>query len=81
MAYEIIWLDEARKSLEAEMEYVFSNFGLQRLDSMRESGLFFALRAQLVFYQELENERIFFAADAADFEFIRIIRMVCCANG
>jgi len=34
MAYEIIWLDEARKSLEAEMEYVFSNFGLLTLSEV-----------------------------------------------
>ena len=27
MAYEIIWLDEARRSLDAGMEYVYSNFG------------------------------------------------------
>ncbi len=31
MVYEIIWLDEARKSLDTEMEYVFSNFGLRTL--------------------------------------------------
>jgi len=30
------------------------------------TDFFFALRAQLVFYQELENERIFFAADAGE---------------
>lgn len=34
MAYEIIWLDEARKSLDAEMEYVFSNFGLLTLSEV-----------------------------------------------
>lgn len=34
MAYEIIWLDEARKSLEAEMEYVFSNFVLLTLSEV-----------------------------------------------
>ena len=34
MAYEIKWLDEARKSLDAEMEYVFSNFGLLTLSEM-----------------------------------------------
>lgn len=27
MAYEIIWLDEARRSLDAEMEYVYAEFG------------------------------------------------------
>jgi plasmid stabilization system protein ParE len=34
MAYEIIWLVEARKSLDAEMEYVFSNFGLLTLSEV-----------------------------------------------
>ncbi len=34
MAYEIKWLDEARKSLDAEMEYVFSNFGLLTLSEI-----------------------------------------------
>ena len=34
MAYEIIWLDEARKSLDAEMEYVFSYFGLLTLSEV-----------------------------------------------
>lgn len=34
MAYEIKWLDEARKSLDAEMEYVFSNFGLLTLSEV-----------------------------------------------
>lgn len=34
MAYEIIWLDEARKSLDAEMEYVYSNFGLLTLSEV-----------------------------------------------
>ena len=27
MAYKIIWLDEARLSLDAEMEYVYAEFG------------------------------------------------------
>ena len=27
MAYKIIWLDEARQSLDAEMEYVYAEFG------------------------------------------------------
>lgn len=34
MAYEIIWLDEARKSFDAEMEYVYSNFGLLTLSEV-----------------------------------------------
>ena len=37
MAYEIIWLDEARKSLDAEMEYVFSNFGLLTLSEVYDN--------------------------------------------
>lgn len=37
MAYEIIWLDEAQKSLDAEMEYVFSNFGLLTLSEVYEN--------------------------------------------
>lgn len=27
MAYKIMWLDEARQSLDAEMEYVYAEFG------------------------------------------------------
>ena len=34
MAYEIIWLDEVRKSFDAEMEYVYSNFGLLTLSEV-----------------------------------------------
>ena len=31
MRYEIIWLDEARLSLDAEMEYVYAEFGRHTL--------------------------------------------------
>jgi hypothetical protein len=31
MAYKIIWLDEARRSLDAEMEYVYAEFGQLKL--------------------------------------------------
>ncbi|MBR4912642.1 MAG: type II toxin-antitoxin system RelE/ParE family toxin [Bacteroidales bacterium] len=31
MRYKIIWLDEARLSLDAEMEYVYAEFGQQTL--------------------------------------------------
>ena len=31
MVYEIIWLDEARTSLDAEMEYVYAEFGQHTL--------------------------------------------------
>lgn len=34
MAYEIIWLDEARRSLDAGMEYVYSNFGFLALSEV-----------------------------------------------
>ena len=34
MAYEIIWLDKARRSLDAGMEYVYSNFGFLALSEV-----------------------------------------------
>lgn len=34
MAYEIIWLDEARISLDAEMEYVYAEFGRHTLEKV-----------------------------------------------
>lgn len=34
MAYEIIWLDEARTSLDAEMEYVYAEFGRHTLEKV-----------------------------------------------
>lgn len=34
MAYEITWLDEARISLDAEMEYVYAEFGRHTLEKV-----------------------------------------------
>lgn len=34
MGYKIVWLDEARQSLDAEMEYVFAEFGFSTLSKV-----------------------------------------------
>ena len=34
MAYKIIWLDDARLSLDAEMEYVYAEFGQHTLEKV-----------------------------------------------